>query len=522
MDRRHFIGRLATYSAIAATTPNIWRLRWRPAFADDPFTLGVASGDPGPDGAVLWTRLAPRPLEPLGGLAGVRPVVRWEVAEDDSFARVVRKGQATATPELAYSVHVDVDGLAPDRWYAYRFMSGDAASAVGRVRTTPAAGSESPLSFAFMSCQHYEQGLYTAFRHMSEEQIDLAVHLGDYIYEGAEPGASATGTRVRAHVGPNLHTLDDYRQRYALYKCDPALQAAHTRCPWLIIWDDHEVSNNYANLVNQRPDEEPPEAMRVRRAAAYQAWYEHQPVRLAPVASGKSWTDFKIYRSMDWGRLARFYALDGRQYRTDQPCGDGNKVIPCAGWNDPQSTMLGEAQEKWLYDGLAKSKSTWEVLANQVVFAPPDEEPHDGSRVDMDKWSGYPGARDRALAAIGDHAVGRTVVITGDIHSNWVYDVRRGFDQKDRPVVAAEFVGTSISSGGDGSDAIRSANDAYLAAHPSLKWANGRRGYVRCSVSATEWRADYRVVPFVSRPDAPIQTASSWRVEHGRAGVERV
>ncbi|HYV96250.1 MAG TPA: alkaline phosphatase D family protein [Gemmatimonadaceae bacterium] len=522
MDRRHFVRDLARLSALAATTPSLWRLRWRPAFAGDPFTLGVASGDPTASSVVLWTRLAPTPLDPLGGLGGERPVVRWELADDDKFSRIVKRGAATATPELAYSVHVDVGGLRPGRWYHYRFMSGDAVSETGRVCTAPDTHDQTPFSFTFLSCQHYEQGLYTALHHMSEEDVHLAVHLGDYIYETAAPAPGQMGNRVRAHVGPNIHTLDDYRQRYALYKSDPALRRAHAHYPWLLIWDDHEVDNNYANLINELPAQENEAVMRVRRAGAYQAWYEHQPVRLKPIAHGKSWTDYRIYRTLEWGPLARFYALDGRQYRTDQPCGDGSKAIPCDGYDAPGQTMLGAAQEQWLYNGLAHSHAQWQVLANQVVFSPPDEPPKAGDRVQMDNWHGYPAARDRALAAIATHAPGRTVVLTGDIHDNWVYDVRRGFDARDRPVIATEFVGTSISSGGDGSDTIARVTPAYLAANPSLKWANDRRGYVRCTVSESEWRADYRVVPFVSQPDAPVKTASSWRTERGQAGVQKI
>lgn len=514
MHRRDFVRYLTQYSALAATTPNLWRLKWNPTFADDPFQLGVACGDPTPSGAVLWTRLATKPTEEGWGMGDARVVVRWEVAEDESFTRIAKRGQATATPELGHSIHVDVDGLRPERWYFYRFTSGDAISDVGRLRTTPTDNAETPLRFAFASCQHYEQGLYTALHHLAAEDIDLGVHLGDYIYE--TPGVD---NRVRKHAGRavEISTLTDYRLRYAQYKSDPALRAAHARCPWVVIWDDHEVDNNYATLINT-DSTVTLDAMRARRSAAYQAWWENMPVR---ISQARNWMDLRIYRTTNWGRLARFWAVDDRQYRSDQPCGDGNKAIPCGEWNSPTHAMLGPAQEKWLVDGLGRSNSRWQVIAQQVVFAPPDEQPKAGDRVDMDKWSGYPAERDRILAAIAERAPNRTVVLTGDIHSNWVYDVRRGFDAPDRPIVAAEFVGTSLSSGGDGADTIARINDAYLAAHPSLKWANNRRGYVVCSVSGDEWKADYRTVDFVSRPGAEIKTASSWRVERNRPGVQR-
>jgi alkaline phosphatase D len=514
MDRRTFVADLARYAALAACTPNTWRLRWHPTFAADPFQLGVASGDPTSSGAVIWTRLAPQPLEMLGGMGDSRTVVHWEVADDEAFARVVRRGTATAGPELGHSLHIDVNGLGSDRWYFYRFMAGGATSDVGRLRTTPANDVDAPLRFAFASCQHYEQGLYTAMRHLSAEEIDLGVHLGDYIYE-----TSGADGRVRKHVGPNIHTIDDYRQRYAQYKSDPALRAMHARCPWLVTWDDHEVDNNYATLVNEDSLEGLP-TMRVRRANAYQAWWEHMPVR---IAQAKQWRDLRIYRSVNWGRLARFWATDGRQYRSDQACGDGNRAIPCGEWDSARRVMLGPAQEQWLRDGIAGSQTRWQVIANQVTMSPPDDQPRAGDRVDMDKWSGYPAERDRILATIAERKPNSTIVLTGDIHNNWVYDVRRGFDRAgERPVVAQEFIGTSLSSGGDGAPAIARITPEFLASHPSLKWANNHRGYVVCSVNGDEWRADYRTVPFVTRPDAPIETAARWRAVRGRPGVERV
>jgi alkaline phosphatase D len=512
-DRRLFLADLSRYALLAAGAPTLWRLEWRPRHAEDPFTLGVASGDPTPDGAVLWTRLAPRPLEPEGGMDGRRTVVRWELAEDEAFTRIVQRGSATAAPELGYSVHVDLRGLPSGRWYCYRFTSGDAVSPVGRVRTAPAPDAEAPLRFAVASCQHWEQGLWTAYAHLAREELDLVTHLGDYIYEYATEPA-----RVRAHVGLEIRTVEDYRRRYAQYKSDPLLQAAHARCPWIVTWDDHEVDNNYADLIGENVWESA-EQMRQRRAAAYQAWWEHMPVR---VPRAQSWADLTIHRSAGWGRTARLWTLDTRQYRGDQPCGDGNKPVTCDGWDDPSRSMLGAAQEQWLVSGLAASTARWQVLAQQVIFAPPDEVPPPDQSVSMDQWSGYPHARDRVAAAIATHAPGRTVVLTGDVHSNWVFDVRRGLDQRERPVVATEFVGTSISSGGDGSDAVSTGVQRLMERTPSLKWFNNRRGYYTCTVEGDVWRTDYRTVPFVSRPGAEAVTASSWRVERGRAGVQRV
>jgi alkaline phosphatase D len=517
MQRRDFLADLARYAALSAVVPNAWRVTARPRLADYPFTLGVAAGDPTPTGGVLWTRLAPRPMELDGGMAGERVVVTWEVAEDDAFAKIVKSGRATAAPELGYAVHVDVDGLAPDRWYNYRFRVGAAAtgasSDVGRLRTAPEAGAATPLRFAFASCQHWEQGLFTAYGHMAKEELDLVAHLGDYIYEYG-PGV---GT-VRTHATPEVRTVEDYRRRYAQYKSDPLLQAMHARCPWLIEWDDHEVDNNYAGSVGENVMESE-EQMRARRAAAYQGWWEHMPVRVPRV---RSWADLNITRRVAWGGLADFWMMDERQYRSDQACGDGRKAVPCGDWADPSRTMLGTAQERWLADGLTTSRARWQVLANQLMMAPLDGALGKEVRVSMDQWSGYPAARERLLRVIAQRAPNRTVVLTGDIHSNWVSEVRGDFSRPDAPVVAAEFVGTSISSGGDGADRAGEISEAVLGENPHIKWQNGRRGYVSCVVTPDAWTAEYRTVPYVSRPGAPIETPTRWRVTRGRAGIERL
>lgn len=512
MDRRDFFLDLTRAAAFCAVVPNVWRVTSRPRFADDPFTLGVAAGDPTTSGGVLWTRLAPRPLEPEGGMSGVRTVVSWEVAEDDSFTKIVAQGRATAAPELSYSVHVNVDGLKPDRWYWYRFTSGDAKSPVGRLRTAPLRGSASPLRLAFHSCQHWEQGYFTALGHMAREQHDMVAFLGDYMYEYAGEPA-----RVRQHVGLEIRTLDDYRRRYAQYKTDANLQAAHASCPWLVVWDDHEVDNNYAGLSGENGMESE-DQMRTRRAAAYQAWWEHQPVR---VPRARSWSDLNITRTIDWGSLARFYMLDTRQYRSDQACGDGNRAVPCGDWASPARTLLGTTQERWLVDGLGTSRSRWQVLANQVMLAPYDSTPGDAATVSMDQWSGYPAARDRLIQAIAERAPNRTVVLTGDIHSNWVNEISSTFRGPRKPSIAAEFVTTSISSGGDGNATLPANARAALAENPHVQWHNRQRGYVSCTINENQWTSDYRIVPFVSRPDAPIETASRWIVTHGRAGIQK-
>jgi alkaline phosphatase D len=348
---------------------------------------------------------------------------------------------------------------------------------------------------------------------MAREELDLVTHLGDYIYEyGAIPG------RVRSHNAFEIRTLDDYRRRYALYKSDPALQAAHAHCPWIVTWDDHEVDNNYAGSIGENLMESE-EQMRARRAAGYQAWWENQPVRVPRV---RSWSDLNVTRSIEWGALARFFMMDCRQYRSDQACGDGNRVVPCGDWSDPSRTMLGPAQERWLTGGLASSTARWQVLANPVMLAPYDNLAGDQQRVSMDQWSGYPAAQARLLNAIARSAPNRTVVVTGDIHSNWVNELRTDFRRAERPSIAAEFVGTSISSGGDGSDTTALSTAEARAENPHVKWQQNRRGYMRCTVDGDAWTTEYRTVAYVSRPDAPVETPTRWRVTRGRAGIERL
>ena len=479
-------------------------------FQPSAFPLGVASGDPTPDGVVLWTRLA---LDPLNG-GGMPPddvEVVWEVARDERMADVVQRGTSVAREVLGHSVHVEVDGLEPGRWYWYRFRAGADESAVGRTRTLPAAGARADrLRFAFASCQHYEQGYFTAYRHMAEDDLDIVFHLGDYIYE-----YEGRDGRVRRHTGDEIELVDDYRNRYALYRSDPDLQAAHAAFPWVVTWDDHEVDNNYANLVSEE-EGLPAELFRRRRAAAYQAYYEHMPLRRSSLPNGP---DLQLYRAFAWGDLASVHVLDTRQYRTDQPCGDrrGN----CDGIYDPAATPLGEAQERWLMDGLDASTARWSVIPQQIMMARIDYTPGDGESYSADVWSGYEAARRRLMEFLATRRPANPLVLTGDIHSNWVTDLKVDYRDPAAPVVGTELVGTSISSGGDGVD-TRDSTAALLAENPAIRFFNGQRGYVRCDLTPEQCRADYQVLEYVTRPGSPISTRASFVVEDGRPGAERV
>lgn len=513
LSRRSFLAGSASFVAAALLSGRVrGAVASAPAFTGYPFTLGIASGDPLPDGVVLWTRLAPRPLEPGGGVTAGPIEVGWQVAEDEAMTRIVRQGTATASPAWAHSVHVEVDGLRPGRWYWYRFKAGGEVSPKGRTRTAPAAGAQPDrLRFAFASCQKYEIGFYTAFEHMAREDLDLIVHLGDYIYEkGSDDKA------VRPFDQPEIFTLDDYRARYALYKTDPALQAAHTMAPWIVTWDDHEVSNNYAAAIPGNQERMTAAEFLLRRAAGYQAYYEHMPLRRSALPSGP---DMLLYRRLEFGRLASFHVLDTRQYRTDQPEGDGVKP-PGPAVFDPAGTIMGDRQRAWLFDGLTRSSAAWNVLAQQVMVARVDHTPGSGETFPMDKWAGYEFERRRLLRHFRDAGVANPVVLTGDVHNNWANELVTDFDHPDSPSVATEFVGTSITSGGDGAEK-REDTDAMLAENPFVKFFNNERGYVRCEITPGAWRTDYRTVPYVSRPGAPLHTRASFVVESGRPRLNR-
>jgi alkaline phosphatase D len=524
VSRRMFLA----YSASISTLPMLGRLASaktvKPELKSNPFTLGVASGDPSADGFVLWTRLAPEPLEPTGGMDPQNVEVAWEIASDDAMKHVVRKGTAVATPELAHSVHVEANGLAPDRWYWYRFRVGDVESLIGRTRTMPSAdAAPTRMQFAFASCQNYEAGLYTAYKHMAEDELDLVLHLGDYIYEGA-----ADTSKLRRHTGGVLKSLADYRIRHSLYKTDKDLQAMHARCPWMVTWDDHEVANDYANdafyervtvglLKEQKQKNVDPANFLKQRAAAYQAYYEMMPLRAASLPRGP---EMQLHRSQSFGKLANFCVLDGRQYRTLQPNGDMACDINDACFS-PDGTMLGKQQYKWLTDTLSGSQAAWNVLAQQTIMAMIDIEPGEAHKYPMDNWNGYLHERGKLMSFLSERKIANAVVLTGDNHANWVNDLRMDDRRPETPVVATEFVGTSISSGGNVSKKQGREKD-LLADNPGVRFFNNDRGYVRCTLTPKEWRTDFRIVDYVDKPGSPVSTLASYVVEAGQPGAKRV
>ncbi|UFN47339.1 alkaline phosphatase D family protein [Roseomonas sp. OT10] len=481
----------------------------------DPFTLGVASGEPGPDAVVLWTRLAPAPRQPDGGMPPEPVAVDWVVAEDAALRRVVRSGQALAVPEDAHSVHLELSGLRPGRPYWYRFTALGAESPLGRTRTAPAPGAmPAALRLAVASCQQYEHGFYGAYRHMRAEEPDAVIFLGDYIYE-----ASWGRRLVRSHDAPTARDLAGYRARYALYKSDPDLQAMHAACPWLVTWDDHEVSNDYAD---DRGETERGAPFLERRAAAYRAFWEHMPL---PEAARPRGASAQVYRCGGFGALASIHLLDDRQYRAHQACqrpdrGGAGRVTrsACPELDDPARSLLGQAQEDWLAAGLRADGPRWTLLAQQTRMARLGSRPRGmGPEAEpaywTDGWDGYAPARRRLLGALAERRAPNPIVLGGDIHAHLVAELRPDFDRPETPPVAVEFTGTSITSQG-------SHYPDRFPDEPHIAYANGdRRGYVSLLLTPDRAEASLRTLDDPADPATGMQTARRFVVEAGRPGL---
>jgi alkaline phosphatase D len=480
----------------------------------DPFTLGVASGDPLPDAVVIWTRLAPDPLAPFGGMDR-RPVdVEWQVAEDEQFRRVVRHGSVKAGPEASHSVHVDVRGLRPWRHYWYRFRVNGNLSPVGRTKTAPTADTQlSELSLAFASCQAIWEGWYTAYADMAKLDHDVVFFLGDYIYEfGIDRGIRPDSKEI-INTQQTV-TLDEYRLRYTQYKLDPDLQHAHAVAPWIVTLDDHEVVDNWADEAHPSA---PPAQFLVRRANAFRAYWENMPLRFAQLPKGP---DMQLYRRIRYGRLAEFNVLDTRQYRSDQAYGDGTKA-PGPETADPTRTITGDAQEKWLLDGWSASQARWNVLANQTAIARLDTKDGPEVLVPMDTWDGYEASRNRILGGAAQRKVRNLVAIAGDLHRSVASDLKLDFTDPASATVGAEFVGTSITSGIDGMD-LDPGGQTLLNENPHIKFGNFQRGYVSCTITPQRWISDYRVVDKVSVQNGTVSTRAKLLVEDGRPGISEV
>ncbi|MDE2607293.1 MAG: alkaline phosphatase D family protein [Burkholderiales bacterium] len=514
IDRR----RLLQLAAAAAGSAWLPRSAWsQPRLRESPFGAGVASGSPDASSVVLWTRLVAPELPP-------QPVtVRWEIADDEGFARVVAAGQAQALPELAHSVHVEAQGLAPDRWYFYRFLLGSWVSDVGRTRTLPAPDAQvARFRLAYASCQRWDHGYFSAYRAMREDQPDAVLFVGDAIYEYAR-----SVNQVRATDGQTCVTLPQYRDRYLLYRGDPDLRAMHAACPWFLTWDDHEVQNDYAG---DAPGDGLPGVadFLARRAAAYQAYYEHMPLRASTLTQALggllAGREVRLYGERRIGRLVQLALLDCRQYRSVQACRPAGRASTtldpqdCPALQDPARSFLGAAQERWLDERLAAGGAAWTVIGQSTLFGQRDLSPGPGQRFWTDGWDGYPAARRRLLDSLAKHRPANPVLLGGDVHENWVGQVKADYDRPDSANLGVEFCGTSISSRSSHPERVPD----FLAENPHFIHADGtQRGYGLAEFTPERLQVALRVMDDVTRPDGKVSTQASFVVEAGRAVVER-
>lgn len=511
-DRRHLLQGIAA-GAVLYALPRI-PLAAAAALPANPFRLGVASGFPTHSSVVLWTRLAPDPAAPGGAMPASDWPLRYEVAEDMGFRRIVARGEAVAEAMLAHSARVQVRGLKAAREYWYRFMTGDYASAPGRTRTLPSPRDRvRELRVAVLSCQHYETGYYTALRLAAQSTPDLMLHLGDYLYEGGPGGAN----RVRLHTGQRCITLDDYRARYALYQSDPDLQLAHAAAPWFLTWDDHEVANDYSGDTPGRVED--PQLFLARRAAAYQAWYEHVP---APPSMAPRDGRLRIHSRAALGQLATLHMLDQRQYRSPQSCPRPPQLAglrvgdECSERLDPARTMLGAEQERWLDEGLKSQPAQWTLLAQGTPFTHMNQGLDGRAEYWSDGWTGYPAARTRLLQSLAESDSGNPVILSGDIHAFGVCGVHAVPERPDSPLVAAEFCTSSVSS-----DPIAQATlDRWRAANPNVQLLDGtRRGFVLLTLSSKQLRAELVAVVDARQPVATRIVARSYVIEAGNPRI---
>jgi len=514
MSRRELLNVAWKLGAAAILQPIASRVAFaQPIFRNYPFSLGVASGDPWPDSVVLWTRLAPEPLEG-GGMPMANVEVAWEVASDRTFRSIAQKGSAIARPELGHSVHVEVPGLSPGREYWYRFRCGGEVSQIGRTKTAPAAGAAvDRLRFGVTGCGHYESGYFTAYGRLAEENFDFVFHTGDYIYEG-RGDAGRNPNNVRVHHGQEIYTVVDYRNRYAQYKSDPNFLAAHLSAPFVMAWDDHEVDNDYAGDRDEH--DTPPEVFLLRRAAAYQAYYETMPVRGSQIPTGPNLT---LYRRLQFGNLIDLNVLDTRQYRSKQATGGGPANL--AELKDPARTIVGAAQEKWLFDNLAKVRATWTVLGQQVpTFARDNINVNPAGRFSVDKWDGYQASRDRLYSRLKETKAPNPILLSGDVHNHWGSDLKMDFRNPKSDTVGVEFTNSSVTSGGDGSEVTATFEKMHVD-NPHITYHSNRRGYISCTATPAALRADFKILDKVTIPDLPARIGGSLVVEAGRPGSQK-
>ncbi|MBT2399905.1 alkaline phosphatase [Streptomyces sp. ISL-100] len=531
---------LKAAAATAVAAPVVAGTSSRAAAADavqrPAFLHGVASGDPLPDGVLLWTRITPTPDAGPGSGKGPDVAVSWEVAEDKGFSKTVARGTTTASAATDHTVKVDVRGLAQATAYYFRFTAGEVVSPIARTRTAPAADAATPgVRFGVVSCANWESGYFSAYRHLAARaDLDAVLHLGDYVYEYATGSYPAPSSVVRQHEPTHeILTLADYRTRHGKYKTDADLQALHAAHPVIAIWDDHEIANDAwsGGAENHTPGAEGEWAARV--AAAKQAYFEWMPVRAS--------TEGTVYRRLRFGKLADLHLLDLRSFRSQQ-AKIGNGSV-----DDPERTITGRAQLDWLKSGLASSDAAWKLVGTSVMISPvafgslpahllePLAElvglPKEGLAVNVDQWDGYTDDRKELITHLRDRAIKNTVFLTGDIHMAWANDVPvRAATYPLSPSAATEFVVTSVSS--DNLDDILNvapqtvslvAATAVKAANRHVKWLDmDSHGFGVLDVTGERSQMDYFVISDKTRQDATARWARSYRTLSGTQKVERV
>ena len=477
-------------------------------FPREVFTLGVASGDPLADRVILWTRLAMDPGVAGGAMGSGDIDVEWEVALDDRFDEIVVAGSAVAEERFAHSVHVDATGLEPSREYFFRFRAGDRTSPVGRTRTLP-SGTPEQFRFVVTTCQDPQTGEYGAWRDIAaRDDIAAVLFTGDYIYETPPLDLSPAADGHRMWATPAPSDLETFRLRYSQVKLDENLQAAHARLAWFVMWDDHEITDNYWSGGGGIFDFAGGD-LATRRTAAYQAWWEHQPVRLDPPVDGF----LEVYRSARVGDLVEFFMLDTRQFADEPPCRDTSRFdlgADCGERDDPERTLLGVEQETWLIEGLGAADTIWTALVSPVMFAGLDARSSgDVPEYYLEGWDGYTAARARVADALA--AKSNPVVVSGDYHASFALDVGPGFG---RELLAPEFMSTAISSAPFGAE-VRPNN-------PHVRHFAGDNGYLLCEVGAESWTAEYRTVANVWDPMSPVETTARFVVDAGNPEMRRL
>ena len=512
LNRRHLLKALAGSTGLYLTDSLTHAALAVPVFMNNPFGLGIASGDPSATGVVLWTKIIPEPLAPGAGIPRQRFEVEWEIATDEGMRDVVAKGMETAWPELGHAIHAEAEGLLPARDYFYRFKVGAVRSIIGRTRTLPSAGMQGEVRFGVVGCQRYEHGFWSAYADIAQSKPDFIYHYGDYIYEGnAVKLSSAPGRYVRELPGlpQECYSLADYRLRYAIYKSDAKLQSAHAATPFIHSFDDHEVANDWTKDVDIKGA--PKDIFLLRRAAAMQAWYEHLPVRRSSLPRGP---DVQMFRRFEIGDLIRFNVLDTRQYRTGTVC-KGKTTDLCPDGINEMHTMLGEHQENWLNDGFKSTAKPWTVLAQQILMA----ENH--SETKPDKWDRAPAARKRLFDSIAQSNTANVVALSGDVHYGAANELKQNFSDMKSKTLGIEFVGNSVSSHA-ASINVGPWGEKTKQALPYVRHVDTRRGWTQHTVTKAAWFADFRVLNDPNDDNTKVETARRFVVEAGSQTLSEV